>query len=496
MAGEDLRRYLILPCNCPNCRSHSQLNCSCKVPLIESPGPSREGGKGGKGTIRGINSRMMMMEVENNPAAPHDMSNICSLDNFLAAHQDVVTADNEAKALAKQQPPTKKIKLEFTDLPGALLNPNHHNHNANSSLPPLPVAIGARSSKHTILLHEKYQSLGIGGPEFVYEGDSSWGWKVKTTYLGEILDGGSVFTSKQEAKEALSEKVLKVVLLAEEEGRVKKPEKRSRERANIEQKEKERKEAGVNWSGQLLEFQRANNSPQPTYTDYQLGTSFTCLLTIDGLADHPEPFGDQTALYSSKKAARQHAAGCAAQYFKERGLWPEGVAAMGGIKKKKKIPATLVPISSSSPTAAHGSATMPVATAGTSYAQQAAAIATSLSLTTPEWRFTSEDSAPDFHTVSCYFRNGGPHAGPIGEVRHVFGKKKAKEECAKRTVEYLVGVREQRLDYGRRMMEGIEGGEDLAGSALDGAFEKERTAVVIKNEVSSDDDDFEDAVEF
>lgn len=45
----------------------------------------------------------------------------------------------------------------------------------------------------------------------------------------------------------------------------------------------------------------------------------------------------------------------------------------------------------------------------------------------------------------------------------MFGKKKAKEECARLTLEYLLDVREKRRAYGARMMAGVRGGEGVVG---------------------------------
>lgn len=73
-------------------------------------------------------------------------------------------------------------------------------------------------------------------------------------------------------------------------------------------------------------------------------------------------------------------------------------------------------------------------------------------LNCPDWRYT-EEAVPGFHTVSCNFKSSGPLSGPIGEVRHVYGKKKAKEECARLTLGYLMQVKEDRL----KMIEGVFG---------------------------------------
>lgn len=211
------------------------------------------------------------------------------------------------------------------------------------------------------------------------------------------------------------------------------------------------------------EFQRATGCPQPTYTDYQAGTRFACLLHLDG---HAEPFGSLESLHSTKKDARREAARYAIEYFQAQGQWPEDVSSAGGIKKKKKeAPSTTTTQPVVPPEATTTPTPLPL-TSTPSYAQQVAHLAATLSLSTPEWHYTPHPSDKDFHTVSCFFTRGGPHQGPIGTVRNVFGKKKAKEECARLTLEYLNEVHRQRISYGEKMLEGIGGAEEVVGVAV------------------------------
>jgi hypothetical protein len=231
--------------------------------------------------------------------------------------------------------------------------------------------------------------------------------------------------------------------------------------------------------------------------DYQSGNRFACLLTIEG---HDTQFGSLDTLLSSKKAARQEAARHAVSHFKAQGVWPETATAVGGIKKKKAQPTRPEIVSTSSSSGRTASLT-PVTTntpASMSYAQQVATLAHILSLPTPEWKYTPHPSDKDFHSVSCSFRGAGAHEGPIGEVRNVFGKKKAKEECAKLTLEYLEEVRERRVDYGRRMMQGVGNAEDVVGVAAAGrAVDDEADALAARQTWREDSEDlFESADEF
>ena len=139
-------------------------------------------------------------------------------------------------------------------------------------------------------------------------------------------------------------------------------------------------------------------------------------------------FGSINNLFSSKKAARRDAARHAVEYFKSIGTWPEDVTLVGGIKKKKAQPSIPDMVSISEPDLVPSLASTSTASPGTkSYAQQVASLAVILALPTPEWQYTSHPEDPNFHTVTCFFRGAGPHEGPIGEVRNIYGKKKAKE---------------------------------------------------------------------
>lgn len=87
------------------------------------------------------------------------------------------------------------------------------------------------------------------------------------------------------------------------------------------------------------------------------------------------------------------------------------------------------------------------------------------------------------------------HAGPIGEVRNILGKKKAKEECARLTLSYLEEVHRYRMECGRRLMEGVKGGEEVVSGGLGRAREGEVEEVGENKDGEESDVEFEDAVE-
>jgi hypothetical protein len=103
---------------------------------------------------------------------------------------------------------------------------------AAMKLPAGLTAVGARSSKNTIAIHAKYQALGIQQPQFTFDGGANdEGWTAQVSFTGledvdelQCIKDDRRFPSKQEAKEALSERALALLEKAEKEGKVKKVE--------------------------------------------------------------------------------------------------------------------------------------------------------------------------------------------------------------------------------------------------------------------------------
>lgn len=96
---------------------------------------------------------------------------------------------------------------------------------------------------------------------------------------------------------------------------------------------------------------------------------------------------------------------------------------------------------------------------------------------------------PDLHTVACYFRDGGAHEGPIGEVRNVFGKKRAKEECARLVLMHLGEVKRGREQIAAKLIKGFAGD---AGAVAGG----KGLGVGEARESGDETDIYEDAVDF
>lgn len=67
----------------------------------------------------------------------------------------------------------------------------------------------------------------------------------------------------------------------------------------------------------------------------------------------------------------------------------------------------------------------------------------SLGLLTPEYRLTNSTDVPGFWSGAAYIGRE-PSLQGIAPIRHVFGKKRAKEECAKGVWEVLRGWKRER----------------------------------------------------
>lgn len=419
------------------------------------------------------------------------------LEDFLARHKAEQDARQQA-TLAAQNIPAEPTQFTSSGTDAARASTDA------TSL--APVAVGARSSKHIILLNDKCQALGLPFPSFEY---TSVGVSVTAVELSFPVEGfeelqgvreEGIFNSKQQAKEAACKKVLAILEQLQEQGRVGVRKKNKDSGVGVEPQKVVGKNV-PNYVGQLLEFQRATGSPQPIYNDYQSGTRFACLIDIEG---HPEPFGSLTSLHSSKKAARHDAASHAIEYFKSIGTWPTNSTPAGGIKKPKSSAGVATPTTTTTSNKTSTPTTPSKVTPGTpsymeSYPSRVAQLATQLSLPCPEYIYTPHASEPNFQSVACFFRDAGPHAGPLGEVRNVFGRKRAKDECARLVLAYLEELKEQRLAYGRETMMAVRGSGGGGGGGggeeiIEGGGKRAEKEVGASGR-DDDDDGFEDAME-
>lgn len=251
-AGDDLRESLIIPPASSSSSFSSHFNQFASSQFAPTLGPDTAQAAKPKAEITD-------MEVDYPPrpstipsahagdAVTVPMDGVMSLDDFLSANQE----DHDAFMAAREEasaPLAKKSKTK-------------------SSIPVQAIAVGARSSQHTVRLHDLHQKLAIPQPVFTYIGNSVTKFTVEISFPG-LADADELqglkeegrFNSKQEAKEASCKSALPILERLVEEGRITnagKAKKPSSDPAHQQPSEKE--EPGENFVGQLLGMHRQSN---------------------------------------------------------------------------------------------------------------------------------------------------------------------------------------------------------------------------------------------
>jgi len=210
------------------------------------------------------------------------------------------------------------------------------------------------------------------------------------------------------------------------------------------------------------EFAQAHLREQPSYQVYQIGhqtfaTTATLSAASTTFSTPPPIFGSPTISFNTKKAAKANAARDAVLWLRTNGhLNADGSASLlhgpnAGAKRKR---AGAGGGSSASEAGSSSDAQdTPVVSSGaeaTSFAQRVNVLRKQLGLPNLMYELTAAQGSA-IYTVHASF--GGIHAGsvpfalrgPIAEVRNVFGKKNAKEECAKVVMGMLEKVKRERL---------------------------------------------------
>lgn len=271
-----------------------------------------------------------------------------------------------------------------------------------------PVQLGEpTSSFHIAELNQLGQKLGIV-PEYDFEGDNQQGWGGSLR-LGErtITKDGMRWQTKKAAKDGLAELGLEAI----------------KGTTSVQDNMLKTK----NWAGLLHEFYNKSSSSHvggPVYTEYSIGSCFACTCTIPARS---EPFGSEFGSFPNKKAARASAAMEAMNFLIEQGLaTSEGKDVRVGKKSKEKLEAIQDSNVSSS----------------CSFAQKVNELCPLLGLPLPLYRFGSSADAPVGNILSgaAYFPDNPLLSGPVGMVRNVFGKKTAKEECAREVYTVLMRI--------------------------------------------------------
>ncbi|MCJ1323223.1 hypothetical protein MMC15_008577 [Xylographa vitiligo] len=188
-----------------------------------------------------------------------------------------------------------------------------------------------------------------------------------------------------------------------------------------------------NWVGKLLEFSAQDPTlPAPTFTDLAVGAAFACECRLAQRAG--QPFGGADALFASKKAAKAHAAREAVRFLVERGDLEAG----GGVRAKRGRRGVKVRVEERG---GDGDGE-----GERSWGARVVDLCTLLAIHPPTYRLAAPDpaTAPHIYSGAAHFDHEPLLRGPVGEVRNVFGRRNAREECARGVVAMLEGVRRGR----------------------------------------------------
>lgn len=351
----------------------------------------------------------------------------------------------------------------------------------STALPFVPIPLGGpRSAEHIALLYQLCQKRAIQ-PEFVFEQRGAR--HQASLILGNVLlhsEDGRTYSTKKEAKEVLAKKGVELVKQWDEEDKKKQEELdlRSSEDGNgedgitspgqAEPKAMKDAEPQENWVGMLLgahsillssdcnthraltHYCRIYTSSFPSRAELPtVPTQHTCLC----LHSHPQKslypsiptsFGSPTTPFASKRAAKAASARDAVRWLRSAGH----LGAPGTSPPRKKARHSLdtlingITTNSNHDTAStiDGSTTAPTLEFPTTAtaAQQVHTLSHYLGLQSPEYRFSVDPDENFLYNGAAWFVDAtGALAGPLGMVEGVFGKKAAKEECAKEVVKVL-----------------------------------------------------------
>ena len=176
----------------------------------------------------------------------------------------------------------------------------------------------------------------------------------------------------------------------------------------------------------------------PVYTEYDLGGIFACTCTIPS---YPDSFGSASDSFPTKKAARANAAREAMKYLIDQGLTnPDGTL----LPRKKVKLGTAVRVENEKlevkrdATYAQRVNGQSLLLALMTLAARSADLCPILGLSAPTYRLSASSvSAPNLLSGAAYFPGEPRFPDKYGEVRNIFGKKSAKEECARGVWEVL-----------------------------------------------------------
>ncbi|KAK5201383.1 hypothetical protein LTR16_002870 [Cryomyces antarcticus] len=313
--------------------------------------------------------------------------------------------------------------------------------NSHNALPPMPAVPGPSSTGHVARFHEMCQERGIT-PVFTFSEPFLARFAVSVAFGGTILAHPGPFGSKKDAKEAVCQRAYATLDSMPKPAASKGGKKHSATDSSGQPSQEE------NHIGLLLEWSTRARSAPPQFTEHILSAGFACECAIAPRSH--TPFGSATVTHSTKKAARKAAAREAVEWLREKGEIPRPGEGPPNKRLKKN--------NSSAAAAVPAAAPPPVVT---NYTQQVNEMCALLGFGAPDYRIypsvpsaitspTPSNNSPLTTNIStlfsgaAYFPQDPDLAGPIGAVRAIYGRRAAREECARLVLEALGAVKKAR----------------------------------------------------
>ncbi|KAM0318859.1 hypothetical protein ACHAO8_001337 [Botrytis cinerea] len=183
----------------------------------------------------------------------------------------------------------------------------------------------------------------------------------------------------------------------------------------------------TNWIGRLLEYHQAKAiTPLPVYTNIQVSEQrFRFSVTI---REKTEPV-TTLASFSNKKDAKQFISKLAIDWLISQNLMPPTGAV--------RFPNAASP--SPNPNVRERS------TSPTPYPSLVPGLCIALGFNPPAYRLTLMAEGTAFYEIYADFGSDARINGPVGRLTNIYGKKKAKEACAKEVFRFLKTIERSRV---------------------------------------------------
>lgn len=217
--------------------------------------------------------------------------------------------------------------------------------------------------------------------------------------------------------------------------------------------------------GILDHFCQTSATPTPVSHEYQRGNiaQFSASFSLSLPEGRQIVFGDDTKFCSSKKAARTIAAQEAVLCLRGEGLLPNTSVSAGPQRTCTSLSTSLVrhtPPSTTTSSLVDNRTTLhptpQVDPSSREITAQILALCKLLGLSQPIYQHKPSflDTTPHWVNSAAFFPGSTDLQGPIGSVERIFGKKNAKEECAKRVLIVLEELKAKRTAGIRALEDG------------------------------------------